>query len=34
VVRDVYSMHGNLAKSRRAVEIAQREIDRVYAPLG
>lgn len=34
VVRDVYSVHGNLAKPRRAVEIAQREIDRVYAPLG
>jgi hypothetical protein len=30
VVRDVYSMHGNLAKSRRAVEIARREIDRFY----
>jgi hypothetical protein len=29
VVRDVYSMQGNLGKARRAVEIAQREIDRV-----
>ena len=30
VVRDVYSMHGNLAKARRAVEIARQEIDRFY----
>ncbi len=30
VVRDVYTMHGNLAKPRRAVEIARREIDRYY----
>ncbi len=30
VVRDVYSMHGNLAKARRAVEIARREIARFY----
>jgi hypothetical protein len=30
VVRDVYSMHGNLAKPRRAVEIARREIARFY----
>ena len=30
VVRDVYSMHGNLAKARRAVEIANREIDKRY----
>jgi hypothetical protein len=33
VVRDVYSMHGNLEKPRRAVEIARREIDRFYAPM-
>lgn len=32
VVRDVYSMHGNLDKARRAVEIARHEIDKVYAP--
>lgn len=32
VVRDVYTMHGNLAKARRAVEIARREIDRRYGP--
>jgi hypothetical protein len=31
VVRDVYSMHGNLDKPRRAVEIARREIDRFYS---
>jgi hypothetical protein len=30
VVRDVYTMHGNLDKPRRAVEIARREIDRFY----
>jgi len=33
VVRDVYSMHGNLDKARRAVEIARNEIDAVYGPL-
>jgi len=32
VVRDVYSMHGNLNKARRAVEIARSEIDKVYGP--
>lgn len=30
VVRDVYSMHGNLDKPRRAVDIARREIDRFF----
>ncbi|MFA6270599.1 MAG: hypothetical protein WC657_05345 [Candidatus Paceibacterota bacterium] len=30
VVRDVYSMHGNLNKPRRAVEIARQEIDRFF----
>ena len=30
VVRDVYSFHGNLAKARRAVEIARQEISRFY----
>lgn len=33
VVRDVYSMHGNLAKARRAVDLARAEIDRVFGPL-
>ena len=28
IVRDVYTVHGNLDKPRRAVEIARREIDR------
>ena len=30
VVRDVYSLHGNLAKTTRATEIATREIDRFF----
>lgn len=30
VVRDVYSMHGNLNKPRRAVEIARAEIDKFF----
>ena len=30
VVRDVYTMHGNLGKPRRAIEIARREIDKFY----
>ena len=34
VVRDVYSVHGNLDKPRRAVEIARREIDRFFPPVG
>jgi hypothetical protein len=33
VVRDVYSMHGNLGKASRAVAIAHHEIDKVYGPL-
>ena len=33
VVRDVYTMHGNLEKPRRAVEIARREIDRAFGPV-
>jgi hypothetical protein len=28
IVRDVYTVHGNLGKPRRAVEIARAEIDR------
>ena len=30
VVRDVHSFHGNLTKARRAVEIANQEIDKFY----
>lgn len=30
IVRDVYTVHRNLAKCKRAVEIARREIDRYY----
>lgn len=30
VVRDVYTMHGNLGKARRAVQLAKEEIDRFY----
>ncbi len=30
IVRDVYTVHGNLDKPRRAVELARREIDRHY----
>lgn len=33
VVRDVYSMHGNLDKARRAVAIARNEIDKRYPSL-
>lgn len=33
IVRDVYSMHGNLNKARRAVDIAREEIDRFYPPV-
>jgi len=32
VVRDVYTMKGNPAKPRRAVELANEEIDRFYGP--
>jgi len=32
VVRDAYTMRGNLAKTRRAVELAREEIDRFYGP--
>jgi hypothetical protein len=34
VVRDVYSMHGNLDKPRRDVELARREIDRFFPRVG
>jgi hypothetical protein len=34
VVRDVYTMHGNLGKARRAVELAREEIDKDYPALG
>lgn len=30
IVRDVYTVHGDLGNARRAVEIARREIDRSY----
>ncbi len=30
IIRDVYTVHGNLAKPRRAVELARREIARFY----
>jgi hypothetical protein len=30
IVRDVYTMHGNLSKARRAVEIARQQIDRFF----
>lgn len=32
VVRDVYTLHGNLKKARRAVDLAREQIDRYYAP--
>ncbi len=34
VVRDVYSLHGNLPKAKRAVDIAREEIARVFGPAG
>ncbi len=33
IVRDVYTMHGNLGKPARAVELAREEIDKFYPPL-
>jgi len=30
IIRDVYTVHGNLGNAHRAVEIARREIDRHY----
>jgi hypothetical protein len=32
IIRDVYTVHGDLNNARRAVEIARREIDRHYRP--
>ena len=32
-VGDVYTLHGNLGKAKRAVDIANEEIDKVYGPL-
>jgi len=32
IVRDVYTVHGDLGNARRAVEIARKEIDRVHGP--
>jgi hypothetical protein len=33
VVRDVYTMHGDVGKARRAVELARQEIDRRYGTI-
>ena len=30
IIRDVYTVHGNLGKARRAVEIAREEIEKGY----
>jgi hypothetical protein len=30
IVRDVYTVHGNLNNARRAIEVARQEIDRYY----
>lgn len=30
IIRDVYTVHGNLGKARRAVELARQEVDRHY----
>lgn len=30
IIRDVYTMHGNLDKARRAIELARKEIDRLF----
>jgi hypothetical protein len=32
IVRDVYTVHGDLGKPRRAVELARAEIERHYKP--
>jgi hypothetical protein len=32
IIRDVYTLHGNLGNARRAVEVARREIERRYRP--
>jgi hypothetical protein len=32
IIRDVYTVHGDLGNPRRAVEVARREIDRAYRP--
>ncbi|MCU0522453.1 MAG: hypothetical protein MUF84_17390 [Anaerolineae bacterium] len=32
IIRDVYTVHGDLGNARRAVEIARREVDRSYRP--
>lgn len=32
IIRDVYTVHGNLNNARTAVELARREIDRYYRP--
>jgi len=33
IVRDVYTVHGNLEKTRRATVLAREEIDRHYPPV-
>jgi hypothetical protein len=33
VVRDVYTLHGDVGKARRAVELARQEIDRRFGAL-
>jgi hypothetical protein len=30
IIRDVYTVHGNLNKARRSIELAREEIDRHY----
>ena len=32
IMRDVYTVHGDLGNPRRAVEVARREIDKAYCP--
>jgi hypothetical protein len=32
IVRDVYTVHGNLNNARRAAEVARQEIDKRYGP--
>ena len=33
IIRDVYTLHGNVHNARRAVEVARREVDRHYRPV-
>jgi hypothetical protein len=34
VIRDVYTLHGDLGKARRAVALAREEVDRAHGPAG